>query len=1485
MRRRLLRILFVTVFAIVAAGLGTLTALVTVPPGKDLLARLVTEESNRLVRGSVSIGRIRGDFLTGLQLDSVVIRDTAGSLLADVPRLEIRFRLADLLAKRFLFHSVQATGIRLEVVKHRGGRMNYQEILKLNEGPPGTGPGTLLQLDELRIVDGTVTVRTPWNPDGRLRTDRQRDSALAAERAKPGRRIEPAERPSDGLVAIRTLERVNAHFPTMRISSPDRKPFSATIGSLAARVSDPGLTVVDLRGEIVQGADSLLFDLERAALPNTVTRGKGRIDWPQDTLLYQFELAASRLDLVDLRWVSPDFPALQGRGRVVARSLAGSRTEYDIRDLDVRDASSRVAGRLVAILDVHRGLGFRDLALDLGNLDLEAVRPYLDTLPLRGRISGPLEATGFFDAMTVRTDWRFDDARVEGGGANLLALEGDLTLGGPDGMVFHGARITRSDLDLRTIRLVTPAVALDGRLALAGRLEGPWRDVVYEGRVEHQDGDRPRSALTGRARLDTRGAILGLDARLTIDTLWFDGIRPSFPTTPMLGRIGGSLALAGRLDSLRVEGDLRGEIGRYRFAGLTAMQPPRWAARDLRVDFEGANLAMLSPGGPPTRLDGRLDLTGRIDTLVAPEAAIDLHLGRGVIREVAFDSARARLAIRDSLITIDTALVRWEGGGGSAAGTLGWDQAHPGRLRFGAVALSLAPFDSLAAATLGVQRVELGEETLLSGRARAAGTIAGSLDRWELVGDARADSVDWLSTRVRVGTGTYRVVGGRSTALTMAVKAAVDTVVRPRMVFAGLAADLEGRPEDLAWAVRGSGGSASAAAGGRWRRTNDVRTVGLDSLRLDILGRSWRLDRPASFTIDVEAVADSLSFATDDGSGVIRLAGALPGRSAAGDLEIQALGIALKDLYALAQRDTTGIGGTVGVDLRVAGTLADPNFRGSATITGPVVGDVKAPLVRTVFDYRDRVFQSNLSFWRTGRPILDVDATLPLDLSLRAVDRRQLPGPLVIRARADSVDLGVIEALTPNVRGVVGNLAVDATVGGTWDAPRLGGSIRVSDGALFVPGLGVSYGPFDGRVRLVGDSIVADSVVIRSGIGRALVSGGLRLDRLTRPLLDLRVSAADFALIDVPDYLTLRATGDVALSGAIERPLLTGEVRATSSVLYFADLITKDIINLEDPLNADLVDTTVLRAQKLRAQFQSRFLDSLTIRDLRFRVSQDVWLRSSEANVQLEGQVTVNKERRRAGRSEFRVSGQFTTPRGSYTMKLGPVFRTFAVEQGTVQYFNTPDLNAALDLSARYVVRTVTGGGTDDYPVIARITGTLLVPKLALTSEAGRQPLPERDLVSLLVFGTTTNTVLGGGATFNEQQIVASIAATALSSELERSLISSPDAPFDLIEIRPGFAQGNTAFSTAGSVTTLSLGRQLSRRLFVTFNLGGCVNAKGVELNRQYLGATLEYRLHPTLKFQIAGEPVQSCLGDISSSLTRPSRYQFGAGLKWDREY
>ncbi len=119
--------------------------------------------------------------------------------------------------------------------------------------------------------------------------------------------------------------------------------------------------------------------------------------------------------------------------------------------------TSRIRGRLVTSLDVYRGLGFRGLDLRLANVDLEIVRPYLDTLPFWGRLTGDLRADGFFDRMTVDADWLYQDSRVPGGADNRLAFAGDLTLGGPGGIEFHDTRILRTDLDLRTVRLVSPS--------------------------------------------------------------------------------------------------------------------------------------------------------------------------------------------------------------------------------------------------------------------------------------------------------------------------------------------------------------------------------------------------------------------------------------------------------------------------------------------------------------------------------------------------------------------------------------------------------------------------------------------------------------------------------------------------------------------------------------------------------------------------------------------------------------------------------------------------------------------------------------------------------------------------------------------------------------------------------------------------------------------------------------------------------------------
>src|ERR1051326_5446752 len=74
------------------------------------------------------------------------------------------------------------------------------------------------------------------------------------------------------------------------------------------------------------------------------------------------------------------------------------------------------------------------------------------------------------------------------------------------------------------------------------------------------------------------------------------------------------------------------------------------------------------------------------------------------------------------------------------------------------------------------------------------------------------------------------------------------------------------------------------------------------SPNVDLLRRHWGLVRPLDARVpDSLVVLDTVRFETGDGSGSVTVAGALP-RKGSGDLTVTALGIQLRDLYALAQR-------------------------------------------------------------------------------------------------------------------------------------------------------------------------------------------------------------------------------------------------------------------------------------------------------------------------------------------------------------------------------------------------------------------------------------------------------------------------------------------------------------------------------------------------------------------------------------------------------
>ena len=217
---------------------------------------------------------------------------------------------------------------------------------------------------------------------------------------------------------------LSTRLARLRIATPDRLPFTIDIDSISTRLNDPAVTVRDAVGRVRLRGDSAVFSLSHAALPDTRFTGGGAVTWPRDTILYDFQVISTHVNLEDLRWVSPGFPSMTGSGVLAARSINGHRTEYDVRDLHLENGPQRVDGDLVAITDRPRGLGVRDMRVTLRDLDLDAARYYVDSLPFYGTLTGSLAGNGFLDDMQVRIDWAFADARVPGRPVTLIAGEG-----------------------------------------------------------------------------------------------------------------------------------------------------------------------------------------------------------------------------------------------------------------------------------------------------------------------------------------------------------------------------------------------------------------------------------------------------------------------------------------------------------------------------------------------------------------------------------------------------------------------------------------------------------------------------------------------------------------------------------------------------------------------------------------------------------------------------------------------------------------------------------------------------------------------------------------------------------------------------------------------------------------------------------------------------------------------------------------------------
>ncbi len=1438
----------------VAGGLIVALALVAAvvlgtAPGHAVARRIALGALRRAVDGTVTIGSVSGSLWRAAELRDVTLSTPDGRPVIRVGRVRASYALGDVARGRYVLSRVQLDRPTVTLEQGADGHLNIEHLFRLLEPRRPGGARALVELDGVQLTNGTVVVR---------------------EAPEPG--DAPPERRFTG---------IQLEAARVRVSDPDSAGVVADLRHLAVTASDPAVRLKDAAGRVVVEGDSARFDLARVELPGTSGRARGTVRWgrgaPPGRARLDIAADLPRVSFADFRWAAPGLPEDgSGRTAVHARLLAGGGSLWTFRDADITAGRSRVRGSADVVVGPRGGATLDTLAADAEPLDLALLTPFLGRPPVQGVVSGRIRAKGPLASLAVATDLTLTDEGVAGRPASRAAGSGVVTVGGADGIAFHHFTLTSGDIALGTIRRLAPSVTLQGRLLLSGTLEGPWRDAAFAGTLGHEDGPGAASAARGTARL-TLGDTVRIAADLVADSLSLDDLARSYPVIPLRGAVAGTVKLNGPVTALAIDAALTGGGGR---GGVTArgVVAAGDSAVEIRLDgtLDSLDLADRIAGAPATRLSGEwhADLVvPTADSAAATAGTLRVALADSRFAGVPLERAGASLALDRERLRVDTLYAEQPALRLAAAGSLG--TSAPG-VAFVVRADTLELLESAVAWARGVAGADSAARRLdLRGAVRADGRVTGTLERWEVQGDVAADSarVGTVAVRhARLGGALRRAERG----LGFALKAGADTLRVGGLRYSDVELGADGPQDSLLVHAAGAFALGSAvradlrlgADSAGWRARVEGAT-------LTLRGRVWTLEgRPRLAATRDALVIDTLDF-RGEGGGRVTLGGRFP-LAAAGDVRLAADSVPLADLYALAEADTTGVGGMVNGTLHLAGPAADPTFSAAAAIVGGRFGDFRTPRLDAAADYAARRLTFRAGLRSEREQVLSATGTLPLDLSLVAVAQRQLPDSLRIRLRADSVDLGVLDALTALVHDVRGQLTADVEVGGTWDKPALEGSAHISDGAATIPALGARYTGVEARMALGGDRLTVQEAHFKGGAGTLGVAGDVRFEVLTHPVLDLTVTARGFSAFTQRDFAGLTASGEVHLGGPVLGATLSGRLQVDAGFLAFADLVEKRIVNLDDPEFRAVVDSSLASASDLGPSAKNVFLDSLRIRGLTVSMGSDVWLRSHEANIQLAGDFTVAKEVE-AGISRYRIDGELRAVRGTYRLTVGPTSKEFRVTRGTVRFFGTPDLNPVLDIVAEHPVRAVQG---NDIVVRAVIGGTLLVPKLTLESDQ-RPPLSETEIVSYLLFGRPSFDLASGGATAgsgSEQAIFQGALvglAGVLSGELEQTLVTDLGLPVDYIAIRPG---GGTVGDIFGS-TRVEAGTQIGERTFLTLNAGLCqVTGRSVA---QALGASVEYRLTRRWSMQANVEPtVQECR-PVGFVIRPPSAYQFGFDLFW----
>src|SRR5579883_380427 len=722
---------------VAAAVLGIIAAIVLVVIVAVLVVT-VTEPGHALIRtlalravrgagaihGIVRIGDIDGDLLDHLAIRGLTITDSSGAPFLSVRQASLHYSILDLARKRLDFDHVVLDHPVVVLVESPDSVWNYKRIFVSSSQPTDTtarGFGSWIALTDVRVIDGDVTVRTPWRPDSSLRGP-ARDSAIRAA-LSPDSRLAVSITPEGGYQKTVAVHALSAAMPRLRLADPADHTKLVDVASLSAALAvfrPPEATVRDVTGTFYLGTDSLWWPRMTVDLPASRVSGRGRYSLGSGDMA--LALRADSLALADLRFVDPTLPSDGGiRADVgVTWRRGGKEQEYTVDRLALHTGGATATGEIgVTRSDT---LAFHDTDLRVSGLDTRLIHQLQPTmhLPREGTIAGHARVAGGLHALTLDADVTFDDRSA---GRSRVTATGEVGLG--NGFEGRHLTVTLAPLQVALARAALPSLPLGGTITGRATVDGSTRDSMRaQADLVHQEDsavthlvaagdvafapappapaaptDRPvrvRVVAAGAGDADSTASGTGaagasrfrperVNISAALEPADLGVLGRFMPAAKLHGRASGTIQVAGPMRDLAIHSRFI-VVGAPDSSGLAidghadlASSVPGY---DLRAAARRFDLRSVSAAGPPATVTATVTARGHGITPATMDATLAADIGASAIDSVSVDTVRLRATARGGELTVDTAHLRALATTADIAGNLGLVAGRTGTLTY-----------------------------------------------------------------------------------------------------------------------------------------------------------------------------------------------------------------------------------------------------------------------------------------------------------------------------------------------------------------------------------------------------------------------------------------------------------------------------------------------------------------------------------------------------------------------------------------------------------------------------------------------------------------------------------------------------------------------------------------------------------------------------------------------------------------------------------